>query len=83
MKFDEIVRLYLEDFPTTINHRNKTRMVSSEFPANNLGNTDFTGLPSGFKGDVGKGSPKERLPNDVSSLFYQKKPEKSKRKNKK
>ena len=83
MKFDDMVQLYLEDFPTTIKYPNATKTVSSKFPANNLGNTDFTGLPSGFKGDVGKGSPKERLPNDISSLFYQNKPQKNKRKNKK
>ena len=74
MKFDQMVQLYLEDFPTTIKYPNATKTAS-------VGNTRWSGTPSGFKGDISKGNPNERLPNDISSLFYQNKPKKKKRKN--
>jgi len=73
MKFDEMVRLYLEEFPTTIKYPNTTKTAS-------VGNTRWSGTPSGFKGDFGKGNPNERLPDDISSMFYQNKPKKIKKK---
>lgn len=73
MKFDLMVQLYLEEFPTTIKYPNATKTAS-------VGNTRWSGTPSGFKGDISKGNPNERLPNDISSLFYQNKPKKSKKK---
>jgi hypothetical protein len=73
MKFDEMVRLYMEEFPTTIKYPNVTKTAS-------VGNTRWSGTPSGFKGDFAKGNPNERLPNDVSSMFYQNKPKKKKKK---
>jgi len=76
MKFDDMVQLYLEEFPTTIKYPNVTKTAS-------VGNTRWSGTPSGFKGDISKGNPNERLPNDISSLFYQKMPQKNKKKNKK
>jgi hypothetical protein len=75
MKFDEMVQLYLEEFPTTIKYPNATKTAS-------IGNTRWSGTPSGFKGDFAKGNPNERLPNDISSLFYQNKPKKNKKKSK-
>jgi hypothetical protein len=69
MKFDDMVQLYLEEFPTTIKYPNATKTAS-------VGNTRWSGTPSGFKGDFAKGNPNERLPNDISSLFYQNKPKK-------
>jgi hypothetical protein len=74
MKFDDMVQLYLEEFPTTIKYPNVTKTAS-------VGNTRWSGTPSGFKGDISKGNPNERLPNDISSLFYQKMPQKKKKKN--
>jgi hypothetical protein len=73
MKFDDMVQLYLEEFPTTIKYPNATRTAS-------VGNTRWSGTPSGFKGDFAKGNPNERLPNDISSLFYQNIPKKNKKK---
>lgn len=73
MKFDLMVQLYLEEFPTTIKYPNATKTAS-------VGNTRWSGTPSGFKGDISKGNPNERLPNDISRLFYQNKPKKSKKK---
>jgi hypothetical protein len=69
MKFDDLIKLYLEEFPTGIKYPNATKTAS-------LGNTRWSGTPSGFKGDFAKGNPNERLPDNVSSLFYQKKPKK-------
>jgi hypothetical protein len=69
MKFDDLIGLYLEEYPTTIKYPNVTKTAS-------VGNTRWSGTPSGFKGDFAKGNPNELLPNEVSSLFYQKKPQK-------
>lgn len=68
-----MVQLYLEEFPTAIKYPNVTKTAS-------VGNTRWSGTPSGFKGDFGKGNPNERLPDDISSMFYQNKPKKIKKK---
>ena len=75
MKFDEMIRLYLEEYPTNIKYPNTTKIAS-------LGNNRWSGTPSEFKGDFAKGNPNERLPDNVSGLFYQKKPSKKNKRNK-
>lgn len=73
MKFDDLIQLYLEEYPTGIKYPNTTKTAS-------LGNTRWSGTPSGFKGDFAKGNPNERMPDEISGLFYQKKPAKKKKK---
>jgi hypothetical protein len=75
MKFDEMIRLYLEEFSTNIKYPNATKIAT-------VGNTRWSGTPSDFKGDFAKGNPNERLPDNVSRLFYQKKPKTKKKRSK-
>ena len=73
MKFDEMIQLYLEEFSTNIKYPNATKIAT-------VGNTRWSDTPSDFKGDFAKGNPNERLPDNVSGLFYQKKPKTKKEK---
>lgn len=75
MKFDEMVETLLEAFPQI------TRSAPNKSFAT-MGNTWFTGTPSGFKGNSLNSNPNEVMPKDASALFYQKKPSNKKRKKK-
>jgi hypothetical protein len=63
MKFDEMVKMYLEEFESN-SYNNYSRPNS---PKATSGNVIFKGKPSGFKGDDGKADETQLIPNN---LFY-------------
>jgi hypothetical protein len=61
MKFDDVVKMYLEEFESN-SYNNYSR---SNSPKATSGNVIFKGKPSGFKGDDGKSDEIQTIPNGL------------------